>query len=131
MRMLALPVIALIGLAGCDAPLDPNAPRVALAGDDLSARLSGRTLVMRPTENVGPQVATAELRPDGTAIVSADGDTRTMLWSIQGQGLCFTRPQQTRDANDCRTIGWIQGNSFAVFDTTKTPPEKIADGVIS
>ena len=132
MRRLSIALIAGLGLAACDpalGPLDPNAPRIALAGSDLEERLSGKTLVMTPTENEGGLTATVVMRPNGTATVSAGTFSREMLWSIQGQTLCFTRPGETRDADDCRTIGWIQGDRFAVFDAA-LGNEKIADGVI-
>jgi hypothetical protein len=69
------------------------------------------------------------LRTDGTATVQALDETREVLWSISGQGLCFTRPDRTRNADDCRTIGWIPGDRFAVLYTA-LGNLKIADGVI-
>lgn len=132
MRRLALCATALIAIAACDpalGPVDPNEPRVALAGDDLRDRLSGRTLVMTPSDSQTGETATVILRPNGTANVTAGPMNREMLWTVDGQGLCFTRPGAARDVDDCRIIGWIQGNRFAVYDAT-LGNEKIADGVI-
>lgn len=132
MRRLPLALVCLIGLAACDpalGPLDPNAPRIALAGAELEQRLTGKTLVMTPADPDVGETATVVMNPDGTAFVRAGTDGRVMNWAIQGQMLCFTRQDRTRDADDCRTIGWIQGDRFAVFDRNRGD-EKIAEGVI-
>lgn len=133
MRRFSIALVAVLGLSACDpvlGPLDTDAPRIALGGADLEQRLSGRTLVMTTPEGSSVGMAMAVLRSDGTATVSADGEEeRSMLWSVSGQGLCFTRPGRVRDADDCRTIGWIQGDRFAVYDSTLNN-RKIADGVI-
>ena len=78
-----------------------------------------------------PGVVTVLLYENGTTDLILDGETIRMDWSIQGQGLCFGGPIARAATQDCRTIGWIQGDRFAVFDTTQSPPLKIADGAIS
>lgn len=84
---------------------------------------------MTPTNGSDDETATVMLRTNGTAAIDTGTMQRDMMWSINGQGLCFTTPDTDRDLDDCRTIGWIQGNQFAVFDPV-LGNEKIAGGVI-
>lgn len=122
-----------VSLSGCMGTVPSDGQRTALAGASLRAALADKTLILTPIGPGSERVSERRvmLRADGTGAFVQAGQIIPTRWSVNRQELCFTVSGQSMEASECRTIGWIEGDRFGVFDMSGAEPVQTVAGRIT
>jgi hypothetical protein len=130
MKRLFLSLSLFATLAACNMTT-AGGQRTALANQDLHNYFSGTTITLIPEDPEAlVEQAIIHLYTDGTSRLILEDVMKDGRWRIDGQDLCFDREDGPTLPSDCRTIGWIDGNQFAVYDLRYGEQERIATGTI-